>query len=412
MFFRLHRHCALVEGAKKGAIYNFQSGKVHPINSGALALLKECQTHPVTSLLDLEAATDKPWVDFLQKIIEMDLGTLCFLEPKPNPSASEQTLPPQLEFLWLELTSRCNNRCLHCYADCAPDATDSELMTHEHWLRVIREARQTGASAIQLIGGEPLLYPRWRGLALKAREEGYEFIEIFTNATLITEDDIAFFKEHQLNIATTLYADNADIHDKVTQNPGSFNQTQDAIKALLAAEVPLRIASIIMKANENEADNIMNFCASLGLNAEPPDVIRPTGRGNDRELMPSAYVKPPLKPPFYTDADSFDKAKLYHTCLAGKIAVLANGDVIPCIFARDYSYGNLLSSSLQEILTGKPLTECWHTTKDQIDKCKDCEFRYACPDCRPLAQGSDPAKNWLASSPGCSYNPYQGRWEE
>jgi len=412
LFFRLHNHCALVEGAKKGAVYNFQSGKVHPINSSALSLLKECQTQPVTSLIDIEDSENKPLVDFLQKLTELGLGSVYFLEPKAGQPAIPENEKPTLEFLWLELTSQCNNRCLHCYATCAPDAVDNSRMPHERWLSIIAEARQAGATAIQLIGGEPLLYPQWRELVIKAQSEGYEFIEVFTNATLVDDDCIDFFKQHNVNIATTIYADNAEIHDKVTQNPGSFEQTYAAVKKIRAANIPLRIASIIMKANEQEVDNIMKLCEQFGVESDPPDVVRPTGRGDDQDLLPANYVKPPIKPPFYTDAATFSKAHQYHSCLAGKIAITPNGDVIPCIFARHQICGNVLSAPLAEVLSAKPLTACWCTTKDQVEKCKDCEFRYACSDCRPLAQGSDAQKRWLACSTGCSYNPYTGKWEE
>ena len=40
--------------------------------------------------------------------------------------------------------------------------------------------------------------------------------------------------------------------------------------------------------------------------------------------------------------------------------------------------------------------------------CKDCEFRYCCHDCRPLAEGV--AGNKKAKYPRCCYNPYDGEW--
>ncbi|MCX7780458.1 MAG: radical SAM protein [Negativicutes bacterium] len=410
MFFRLHDHCVLVEGARKGAIYNLETGKVHPINGGALALLKECQSGPLTDILDMEDTDSKPYLDFLQRLTEMGLGSVYFSAPAPHPPLPEADRP-KLEFLWLELTSACNNRCLHCYAASAPDVPP-QTMPHERWLSLISEARQAGATAIQLIGGEPLLYPRWRELVIKARDEGYEFIEIFTNATLIDDACIDFFQQHGVHIATTIYADNPEVHDKVTQNPGSFTKTYSAIQKILAAGIPLRIASILMKVNEYEAENIMKLCSELGVQADPPDIVRPTGRGDAKDLLPENYVKPPIKPPFYTDAPTFVRVQRYHPCLAGKIAVLPTGDVIPCIFARNQVCGNIFVSPLTEILSGQSLLSYWCTTKDQVEKCKDCEFRYACADCRPLAQGSDPEKRWLACSTGCSYNPYLGEWEE
>jgi radical SAM protein with 4Fe4S-binding SPASM domain len=289
---------------------------------------------------------------------------------------------------------------------------ESTTVPHERWLELLEEARSEGATGVQLIGGEPLIYPNWRDLVEKAAALKYEYIEIFTNATLVRENDIAFFKSHNVRVATTIYADNAAIHDAVTKNPGSFERTLAAARSIVAAGIPLRIASIIMKVNEEEAENIMRLCAELGVESGPPDVVRPTGRGDDESLLPEKYRRLPVKPPFAVDPEAFFQSQRVNPCLAGKIAITAAGDVIPCIFARGKVCGNVLHTSLREVLAGAPLKECWHTTRDCVEKCGDCEYRYACHDCRPLAQGADPNKNWLAASPGCSYNPYTGKWED
>ena len=413
MYYQLQKHCSLVEGASRGAIYDLQTGKVYSINRGALQLLMACQENTLEDLIDISCPDNQKYLKFFDDLTAKGVGSLYTQLPaENNNNITPETEPVKLDFLWLELTSKCNNRCLHCYGTCGPITETDDSVPHERWLSLIDEARQAGATAIQLIGGEPLMYDNWRELVIKAKEAGFEFIEIFTNATLVDDKCVTFFKEYGVSVATTIYADCADVHDKVTLHHGSFAKTTAAIEKILAAQIPLRIASIIMKVNENEAEKIMQLCQNLGVEVTPPDVIRPTGRGDDQNLMPTNYSKPPIKPPFYTDAESFAKSKQYHSCLAGKIAVTSTGEVIPCIFARNQVCGNILSQSLEEVLSGRPLKECWETTKDHIDKCKDCEFRYACSDCRPLAQGSDPEKNWLARSTGCSYNPYTGKWEE
>jgi len=410
VYYRLQDYCRLVAGARRGAIYNLQTGKVLSVNQGALQLLLACQQAPLEDVLDTQAPADKVFTDFLHRLTELGLGSF-YLEAPAGAGADVPVPESKLDFLWLELTSRCNNKCLHCYATSGPCA-DTDAVGHDRWLALIDEARAAGATAIQFIGGEPLLYPRWRELVEKARAEGFEFIEIFTNATLVDDDCVTFFKKFKVNIATTIYAASAEVHDRVTLNPGSFAKAMAAVDKILAARVPLRIASIIMKANEHEAQNVMDLCERLGVEVTPPDVVRPTGRGDDKDLLPTAYAKPPIRPPFFTDPETFAKARRHHCCLAGKIAVTAGGDVIPCIFARSQTCGNILEKPLAEILSGQPLRQYWHTTKDQIDKCKDCEYRYACTDCRPLAQGADAAKRWLACSADCPYNPYTGKWEE
>jgi radical SAM protein with 4Fe4S-binding SPASM domain len=401
-----------VKGAHRAAIYDLKTNKVHSINSGAAQILSACQDDNIEELWDIYSPDTIHYMDFLNKLTNKELG--AFQDTKPNPALEQPSplSPIKLDFMWLELTSTCNSKCLHCYAECGPSSVVPEQVPHHRWLSLIDEGKQAGATAIQFIGGEPLLYPAWRELVLKAYHLGYECIEVFTNGTLVDDECVNFFKKYNVSVATTIYADNAETHDKITLQPNSFNKTMTAIRKIMDAGIPLRIASIIMKNNEHEVENILRLYKELGMEGAYPDVIRPTGRGDDQHLLPISYRKPPIKPPFYTDEESFNDAHHYHSCLAGKIAVTTTGDVIPCIFARNQVCGNILNGSLAEILSGQSLTHCWHTTKDCINKCKDCEYRYACPDCRPLAQGSDPEKLWLANPQNCSYNPYTGTWEQ
>lgn len=409
MFFRLLRHCRLVDGACRAAIYDLQSGKVLSINGSAADLIAACAERQVEDVM-AELPQPEPFQTFLNTLAEMELGSF-YLTQAANRESDPAPIEPSLDFLWLELTSRCNNRCLHCYSE-SHMACAETAVSHERWLRLLEEARAAGADGVQLIGGEPMLYSGWRDLVEKAAELGFDYIEIFTNATLIRDDDISFFKKHHVRLATTIYANNAAVHDAVTKNPGSFERTLAAAKAAVAAGIPLRIASIIMKVNEGEVENIMKLCQELGVEVNPPDVVRPTGRGDDDTLLPTSYQRLPIRPPFVTEAEAFFRSQHCNSCLAGKLAVTAAGDVIPCIFARSMVCGNILQTSLQEVLSSLPLKQCWQTTRDSVEKCGDCEYRYACHDCRPLAQGADPGKNWLAASPGCSYNPYTGKWED
>jgi len=52
----------------------------------------------------------------------------------------------------------------------------------------------------------------------------------------------------------------------------------------------------------------------------------------------------------------------------------------------------------------------WYLTKDKVDKCKICELRYSCPDCREIAYES--SGNLYASNPNCLYNPETGVWRD
>jgi len=257
----------------------------------------------------------------------------------------------------------------------------------------------------------------WRGKP--EAHESDEYVELKVgNVTVFAHQSLQGFDSLEIVIAgaffwqkLTLSGLPAEVHDSVTLNPGSFDKTVAAIEKLKAVGIPVRIAVIIMKANEHDIENIQKLCITLDCETAV-DIVRPTGRGDDAGLVPTSYRKPLIRPPFFTNEYSFTRAHYYHNCLAGKLAVTASGDVIPCIFARRQVCGNILTAPLAEILQNQPLQACWRTTKDQIAKCKDCEYRYACFDCRPLAQCGDSRNCWLTCHVGCAYNPYTGEWQD
>jgi len=50
------------------------------------------------------------------------------------------------------------------------------------------------------------------------------------------------------------------------------------------------------------------------------------------------------------------------------------------------SFGNIQDTTLEEALNKEGFKKYWDITKDQIEVCKDCEFRYICTDCRAYVE--------------------------
>ena len=71
------------------------------------------------------------------------------------------------------------------------------------------------------------------------------------------------------------------------------------------------------------------------------------------------------------------------------------------------NYGNIRDTTLREAIEKQGFKDVWYIHKDQIEVCKDCEFRHICTDCRANIQ--DP--NNIYSKPAkCSYDPYTATW--
>lgn len=104
----------------------------------------------------------------------------------------------------------------------------------------------------------------------------------------------------------------------------------------------------------------------------------------------------------------FNESVNFNSCLNKKISFDLNGNVKNCNFSNTI-HGNIFKTDISEIIEKKEFKEYWNITKDDIDICKDCEFRYICIDCRVfISKGNN-----LFSKPlNCKYNPYIAKWED
>ena len=103
----------------------------------------------------------------------------------------------------------------------------------------------------------------------------------------------------------------------------------------------------------------------------------------------------------------FYESQCHNTCLNRKVCIDAEGNIKNCP-AMAKSYGNIRDTTLEEAINKPGFKDLWFICKDQIDVCKDCEFRYMCTDCRAFIK--DP-ENIYSQPAKCTYNPYICLWE-
>ncbi|MGF7081405.1 grasp-with-spasm system SPASM domain peptide maturase [Mucilaginibacter sp. UYCu711] len=93
----------------------------------------------------------------------------------------------------------------------------------------------------------------------------------------------------------------------------------------------------------------------------------------------------------------------YNTCLNKKIGIDVHGNIKNCP-SMVKSFGDIKSMPLGSVIENEVFKKPWGITKDQIEICKDCQFRYICTDCRAFVSDNyqKPYK--------CSYDPYLDIW--
>lgn len=115
-----------------------------------------------------------------------------------------------------------------------------------------------------------------------------------------------------------------------------------------------------------------------------------------------------IHPKFFSIGfETFSEAQSCNSCLHQKISLDRKGYIKGCP-SMDVLLGTVPENSLKEVLDTGIIKETWFVTKDDIDICSDCEYRYCCTDCRVFVDD----KNKKNSRPTkCQYNPYIGRWK-
>ena len=409
--FRLNEHCFLIEGAKRGAIYKLDTGDVFSIDETGVSLLKKCENNPIKSIFVGEDDFFRlSSIAYLEKLEKEKIG-VCIDSDAIISRKIILEKPSILEFIWLEVTKKCNLRCIHCYL--GDKYENRSLMLKSDWNRVIKQSYDLGCRRLQFIGGEPLLYEDLFDLILEAKKLNFQYIEVYTNATLLNNEKIRFLKDINIKIATSFYSVLPNIHDQITCQEGSFLKTITNIQKMINSGISLRIGLVVTSINEGQLDQTIDFLKNdIGVKNIRIDMVKPIGRGLEKKLTPIIFSEKQkrVQPDFAKcGIDKFRVAINGHNCFSKKMCINSEGSAFPCIMERDIILGNVLIDRLDGILKNPSNDNIRGLSKDFIETCKDCEYRYCCFDCRPKAK-KDGLGNLFAKPSNCSYNPYEGRW--
>lgn len=116
---------------------------------------------------------------------------------------------------------------------------------------------------------------------------------------------------------------------------------------------------------------------------------------------------------FYSNLETYTLSTNHNSCLYKKISIDKDGNIRNCP-SMPQSFGNIKDNTLEEAIAHPEFKKYWNLTKDQIEVCKDCEFRYICTDCRAYTERTHMNAEGLDTSKPlkCGYDPYTGEWAE
>jgi radical SAM protein with 4Fe4S-binding SPASM domain len=97
----------------------------------------------------------------------------------------------------------------------------------------------------------------------------------------------------------------------------------------------------------------------------------------------------------------------FNPCLGHQIAVDCQGDLKPCLWSKIVP-GKIGQDKILDMIISGSFDEYWTLTKDKIEVCKDCELRYACPDCRESSKYNSKGNFNTGKPLYCNYDPCSG----
>lgn len=168
----------------------------------------------------------------------------------------------QLSGCYIELTSRCNLRCKHCY-------NESGILREEISLEALNNILgcydENVYPFITLSGGEPLLHPKFWDILKTIKDSGVQNILLITNATLITPDIAKRLADSKIAIQVSLNGSTAATHDLLC-GKGSFEATLNGLHNLVDAGAERVLVRFTMaQCNKMDFVNTVELCAEMNI---------------------------------------------------------------------------------------------------------------------------------------------------
>lgn len=310
---------------------------------------------------------------------------------------------PLISKIQFELSSRCNERCIHCYIPNDKKNHGFDMPTAKV-KSILDEFAEMGGIHVTLSGGEAFLHKDLMEIVRYCREKDLK-ISILSNLISLKDEQLPILKVANISlIQVSLYSMDPEVHDFITTVKGSFEKTKASIEKLVANDIPVQISCPIMKANRHGYDKVLDYAKSLKIKAQT-DYIMMARSDLDTEnlanrlsleeteellrdiiLHDAQYRDETLQQLPVSDEIKFnlERYKKQPVCGVGydNCCITANGDVYPCAGWQDYVLGNVYRQSLQEIWeNSERVKELRKITQESFPQCLECEARDFCARC-------------------------------
>lgn len=161
----------------------------------------------------------------------------------------------------LDLTARCNLRCVHCYFPRRPASV--EMRTSE-WKRTLDRLAAAGTLFLTFSGGEVMLRPDFPAILRHAASLKFS-VTVYTNGTMVDEETVEVFSGcHVRETGLSVYSMDPAVHDMMTGKPGSLARTVRAAELLSSLGAAVAVRTLVTRLNFKGCREIEAWAGSLG----------------------------------------------------------------------------------------------------------------------------------------------------
>lgn len=328
--------------------------------------------------------------------------TLDFLEKNEGKVSS-------LVSVHLEVTSRCNERCVHCYI---PHDKKNRTLNVKDIFSILKQCRELNVLHVTISGGEPLLHPGIVKILRKCRE--YDFsVSVLTNLTHISPEIIEEMKKNKLlGVQTSLYSMLPAVHDAITSLKGSCEKTKQSILTLIKANVPMQINCPIMEQNKDSFFEVIEWAKELGIASSYDFSLigsYDSNNGNLADRLTMAELKTILKKQIEKDKNLLNLLKKEEKTKDGEspedpicsvgtssLCISETGIVYPCVGWQSFQVGSIFENTLAQIWENSPqLNKLRALRKKDFPTCLNCENKSFCTMCMVRNANENSEGNYL-----------------
>jgi radical SAM protein with 4Fe4S-binding SPASM domain len=291
----------------------------------------------------------------------------------------------------LDLTMRCNERCIHCYRviERRPELTRDELKA------LLGDLARAGTFYLTFSGGEVFLRNDLFELIEHARRLHFD-VRVKSNALLITQESAARLRALAVRqVDISIYSADPAVHDWVTKVPGSLERSLEGAALLRDAGVTVKLNCPLMRQNAGQYRDIRALAERLGvlwgfdpmITAKNDGDTSPITLRITRKELGRILQDPALNPDLgkrevcapssvRPDLDEIPCGASHNACY-----ISAYGDVMPCV-AMPIACGNVRDEAFEEIWRRSPeMLRVRSIRIKDLHTCSTCAASQFCTRC-------------------------------